>query len=96
MASGSLRVAENGGAMSMLEMASVLKARLGEAAKKVPTRELPRLDRPGRCDLRSRHAPAAADAGQGSQRDSAKGAAACSPGSRARARTHSLRRRRVY
>jgi nucleoside-diphosphate-sugar epimerase len=36
-----IAVAENGGAMSMLEMASVLKARLGEAAKKVPTRELP-------------------------------------------------------
>src|SRR5262249_33931462 len=34
-------VAENGSAMSMLEMANVLKARLGDAAKKVPTRELP-------------------------------------------------------
>lgn len=34
-------VAENGGAMSMLEMANVLRARLGDAAKKVPTRELP-------------------------------------------------------
>jgi dihydroflavonol-4-reductase len=36
-----IAVAENGGAMSMLEMANVLKVRLGEAAKKVPTRELP-------------------------------------------------------
>ena len=34
-------VAENGSAMSMLEMATVLRARLGDAAKKVPTRELP-------------------------------------------------------
>jgi len=34
-------VAENGHAMSMLEMANVLRARLGDAAKKVPTRELP-------------------------------------------------------
>src|SRR5262245_66260983 len=34
-------VAGNGSAMSMLEIAKVLKARLGDAAKKVPTRELP-------------------------------------------------------
>jgi dihydroflavonol-4-reductase len=34
-------VAENGNAMSMLEMARVLKARLGDPAKKAPTRELP-------------------------------------------------------
>jgi len=33
-------VAENGSAMSMLEIANVLRARLGDAAKKVPTREL--------------------------------------------------------
>jgi dihydroflavonol-4-reductase len=34
-------VAENGSAMSMLEMADVLRARLGDAATKAPTRELP-------------------------------------------------------
>jgi dihydroflavonol-4-reductase len=34
-------VAENGNAMSMLAIANVLKARLGDAAKKVPSRELP-------------------------------------------------------
>ena len=34
-------VAENGSAMSMLEIANVLKARLGDAARKVPARELP-------------------------------------------------------
>jgi nucleoside-diphosphate-sugar epimerase len=34
-------VAENGSAMSMLEIANVLKAHLGAPAKNVPTRELP-------------------------------------------------------
>jgi dihydroflavonol-4-reductase len=36
-----IAVAENGNAMSMLDMANVLRARLGDAAKRVPTRQLP-------------------------------------------------------
>jgi dihydroflavonol-4-reductase len=36
-----IAVAENGTAMSMLDMARLLKARLGDAAKNAPTRELP-------------------------------------------------------
>src|SRR5262249_19534884 len=36
-----IAVAENGNAMSMLDIARVLRARLGDAAKKAPTRELP-------------------------------------------------------
>jgi dihydroflavonol-4-reductase len=36
-----IAVAENGSAMSMLEIAGVLRSRLGERAKKTPTRELP-------------------------------------------------------
>jgi dihydroflavonol-4-reductase len=40
-AKGERFIAVSGGAMSMLEIATVLKARLGSAAKKVPTRQLP-------------------------------------------------------
>jgi dihydroflavonol-4-reductase len=36
-----IAVAEDGSAMSMLQMAGVLRARLGDAARKTPTRELP-------------------------------------------------------
>jgi nucleoside-diphosphate-sugar epimerase len=36
-----IAVAENGNAMSMLDMAKLLKSRLGDAAKKAPRRELP-------------------------------------------------------
>src|SRR5262245_36413945 len=36
-----IAVAENGNAMSMLDMARLLKSRLGEAAKNAPARELP-------------------------------------------------------
>jgi len=36
-----IAVAEDGHAMSMLQMANVLRARLGDAARKTPTRELP-------------------------------------------------------
>ena len=36
-----IAVAENGNAMSMLDMSRLLKARLGEAAKNAPARELP-------------------------------------------------------
>ena len=36
-----IAVAENGNAMSMLDMARLLKSRLGDAAKNAPTRELP-------------------------------------------------------
>ena len=36
-------IATQGGAVSMLEIAKVLKARLGERASKVPTRKLPNL-----------------------------------------------------
>ena len=85
---------ENGGAMSMLEMANVLKARLGEAAKKVPTRELPDwIVRPVRSSI-----PPCASCCRCSARFATRPArrrGACSPGSRARARTRSLRRRRA-
>jgi dihydroflavonol-4-reductase len=40
-AKGERFIATSGGVMSMLDIARVLKARLGEAASKVPTRELP-------------------------------------------------------
>jgi nucleoside-diphosphate-sugar epimerase len=40
-AKGERFIAVSGEAMSMLDIAKVLKARLGEAAKKVPTRQLP-------------------------------------------------------
>jgi dihydroflavonol-4-reductase len=40
-AKGERFIAVSGDAMSMLDVAKVLKARLGEAAKKVPTHELP-------------------------------------------------------
>jgi nucleoside-diphosphate-sugar epimerase len=40
-AKGERFIAVSGGVMSMLEIARVLKARLGDAAKKVPTRQLP-------------------------------------------------------
>jgi nucleoside-diphosphate-sugar epimerase len=40
-AKGERFIAVSGAAMSMLDIATVLKARLGEAAKKVPTRQLP-------------------------------------------------------
>jgi dihydroflavonol-4-reductase len=36
-----IAVAENGNAMSMLDMARLLKSRLGDAAKHAPARELP-------------------------------------------------------
>lgn len=36
-----IAVAENGNAMSMLDMANLLRARLGDAAKRAPTRQLP-------------------------------------------------------
>src|SRR5262245_19477019 len=36
-----IAVAENGNAMSMLDIAKLLKSRLGDTAKKAPTRELP-------------------------------------------------------
>jgi dihydroflavonol-4-reductase len=36
-----IAVAENGNAMSMLDMAKLLKSRLGDAAKEAPRRELP-------------------------------------------------------
>lgn len=40
-AAGERFIAVSGGLMSMLDIATVLKARLGDAARKVPTRELP-------------------------------------------------------
>jgi nucleoside-diphosphate-sugar epimerase len=40
-AKGERFIAVSGQAMSMMEIAKVLKARLGDAAKKVPTRQLP-------------------------------------------------------
>jgi nucleoside-diphosphate-sugar epimerase len=40
-AKGERFIAVSGNAMSMLDIAKVLKARLGDAAKKVPTRQLP-------------------------------------------------------
>jgi nucleoside-diphosphate-sugar epimerase len=40
-AKGERFIAVSGEAMSMLDVATVLKARLGDAAKKVPTRQLP-------------------------------------------------------
>jgi nucleoside-diphosphate-sugar epimerase len=40
-AKGERFIAVSGAAMSMLDIATVLKARLGDAAKKVPTRQLP-------------------------------------------------------
>lgn len=40
-AGGERFIASSGGIMSMLDIAKVLKARLGDAAKKVPTRQLP-------------------------------------------------------
>jgi nucleoside-diphosphate-sugar epimerase len=40
-ANGQRFIAVSGGIMSMLDIATVLKTRLGEAAKKVPTRQLP-------------------------------------------------------
>ena len=40
-AKGERFIAVSGGIMSMLDIATVLKARLGDAAKKVPTRQLP-------------------------------------------------------
>jgi len=40
-AKGERFIAVSGNAMSMLDIAKVLKARLGDSAKKVPTRELP-------------------------------------------------------
>src|SRR5262249_48861025 len=40
-AKGERFIAVSGEVMSMLDIAKVLKARLGEAAKKVPTRQLP-------------------------------------------------------
>jgi dihydroflavonol-4-reductase len=40
-AKGERFIAVSGGVMSMLDIAKVLKARLGDAAKKVPTRQLP-------------------------------------------------------
>ena len=40
-AKGERFIAVSGGAMSMLDIATVLKTRLGDAAKKVPTRQLP-------------------------------------------------------
>jgi len=40
-ARGERFIAVSGGVMSMLDIATVLRARLGNAAKKVPTRELP-------------------------------------------------------
>jgi len=40
-AKGERFIAVSGEAMSMLDIATVLKARLGDAAKKVPTRQLP-------------------------------------------------------
>jgi dihydroflavonol-4-reductase len=40
-AKGERFIAVSGSAMSMLDIATVLKARLGDAAKKVPTRQLP-------------------------------------------------------
>ena len=40
-AKGERFIAVSGGVMSMLDIARVLKARLGDAAKKVPTRQLP-------------------------------------------------------
>jgi len=42
-ARGERFIATQGGAVSMLEIAKVLKARLGEQAKRVPTRKLPNL-----------------------------------------------------
>ena len=89
-----IAVAENGGAMSMLEMATVLKARLGAAAKKVPTRELPDwIVRAGASSI-----PPCASCCRCSARFATRPAqrrGACSPGSRARARTRWSRRRRV-
>jgi dihydroflavonol-4-reductase len=40
-AKGERFIAVSGGVMSMLDIATVLKARLGDAARKVPTRQLP-------------------------------------------------------
>jgi len=40
-AKGERFIAVSGGAMSMMEIATLLKARLGDAAKKVPTRQVP-------------------------------------------------------
>ena len=40
-AKGERFIAVSGGVMSMLDIATVLRARLGEAARKVPTRQLP-------------------------------------------------------
>jgi dihydroflavonol-4-reductase len=40
-AKGERFIAVSGEAMSMLDIATVLKARLGDVAKKVPTRQLP-------------------------------------------------------
>jgi dihydroflavonol-4-reductase len=40
-AKGERFIAVSGDAMSMLEIATALKARLGDAAKRVPSRELP-------------------------------------------------------
>ena len=74
-AKGERFIAVSGNVMSMLDIATVLKARLGDAARKVPTRQLPnwvvrlaaRFD-PG-------HAAAAADARQDSQCDEREGRA---------------------
>jgi nucleoside-diphosphate-sugar epimerase len=40
-AKGERFIAVSGNAVSMLEMGAILRSRLGEAAKKVPTRQLP-------------------------------------------------------
>ena len=74
-AKGERFIAVSGEAMSMLDIATVLKARLGEAAKKVPTRQLPNWLVRLAARFDPAHAAAAAAARQDSQRDEREGRA---------------------
>jgi len=72
-AKGERFIAVSGDIMSMLDIATVLKAQLGEAARKVPTRQLPNWLL--RCVVRSKDAAAAPAAQQHASRDQREGRA---------------------
>ena len=74
-AKGERFIAVSGEAMSMLDIATVLKARLGDAAKKVPTRQLPNWLVRLVALFDPAHAAAASAARQHSQRDQREGRA---------------------
>jgi nucleoside-diphosphate-sugar epimerase len=72
-AKGERFIAVSGEVMSMLDIARVLRARLGDAAKKVPTRQLPNWLVRSRGAVRPEYEAVASAARQYSQRHQREG-----------------------